>query len=459
MTIQILIVDDEQPIRESLSGLFEDEGYLVSSSASGEEAVARFRKSPADCVFLDIWMPGIDGLETMARIKQINPDVPVIMMSGHATIDTAVKATKQGAFDFIEKPFSLDKLLITLRNAVEKRRLELENSDLKVEAANRTPQLIGSSKPVNLVRRQLEKIKMSKQHVLLQGQHGVGKSIAARILHEGAAQSQVGFVKFKALGMDTKTIEAELFGYEKGAFSGALQAKRGRLEVAHGGTLYIEEIADIPLQTQEKILQAMLEHRLQHIGNASYIPCDIRLVVGTKYAKKELLEGEKILKGFYTQLHIATIQLPSLQERALDIPALLDMLIAEQVANLGGEPVKFSEEVVQLLQTYVWPGNVRELRNYVERCHLLCAGKELTLESMLPLDANTQQLLSFAAVPDDTVLQDGFHDARKRFERSYILHHLNKNEWNISKTAAEIGMERSQLHRKIKSHELNPESK
>ncbi|HID36565.1 MAG TPA: sigma-54-dependent Fis family transcriptional regulator [Ghiorsea sp.] len=456
MTIQILIVDDEQPIRESLSGLFEDEGYLVSSSASGEEAVARFRKSPTDCVFLDIWMPGIDGLETMARIKQINPDVPIIMMSGHATIDTAVKATKLGAFDFIEKPFSLEKLLITLRNAVEKRRLELENSDLKVEASHHIPQLIGSSKPVSLVRRQLDKIKMSKQHVILQGQHGVGKSIAARILHEGSAQSQVGFVRFKASGLDDKAIEAELFGYEKGAFAGALQAKRGRLEVAHGGTLYIEEIADIPLPTQEKIIQVMLEHRLQHMGNASYIPCDIRLVLGTKYSKEELLQSGKILKGFYLQLHAAVIQLPSLQEREQDIPELLTMLIAEQEAHLGGEPVKFSDEVVQLLQAYAWPGNVRELRNYVERCHLLCAGKELTLENMLPLDGNTQQLLSFSAVPDDTVLQDGFHDARKRFERSYILHHLDKNEWNISKTAADIGMERSQLHRKIKSHDLTP---
>ena len=459
MTIQILIVDDEQPIRESLSGLFEDEGYLVSTSASGEEAVARFRKNPADCVFLDIWMPGIDGLETMARLKQINPDVPIIMMSGHATIDTAVKATKQGAFDFIEKPFSLEKLLITLRNAVEKRRLELENLDLKIEVNNHSPQLIGNSKPVNLVRKRLDKVKMSKQHMILQGLHGVGKSIAARILHEGSSQSQVGFVTFKALGLDDQSIEAELFGYEKGAFAGALQAKRGRLEVAHGGTLYIEEIADIPLPIQEKIVQAMLEHRLKHLGNTSYVPCDIRLVLGTKFDKDALLQHENILKAFYTQLHMPSIPLPNLQERAEDIPELLDMLIAEQVAHLGGEPVKYTEEVVQLLQSYAWPGNVRELRNYVERCHLLCSGQELTLETMLPLDANTQQLLSFSAVPDDTVLQDGFHDARKRFERSYILHHLDKNEWNISKTAADIGMERSQLHRKIKSHDLMPEDK
>ncbi|MDQ7004488.1 MAG: sigma-54 dependent transcriptional regulator [Ghiorsea sp.] len=454
MTIQILIVDDEQPIRESLSGLFEDEGYLVSHSASGEEAVARFRKNPADCVFLDIWMPGIDGLETMARLKQINPDVPIIMMSGHATIDTAVKATKQGAFDFIEKPFSLDKLLITLRNAVEKRRLELENSDLKVEVNNRSPQFVGRSKAVSLIRRQLDKMKMNKQHMILQGQHGVGKSIAARIVHEGSGHSQVGFVAFKALGLDEQAIDAELFGYEKGAFTGALQARRGRLEVAHNGTLYIEEIADIPMRIQEKIVQVMLKHRLQHLGNTRYVPCDTRLILGSKHDKETLLQHGSILQAFYSQLHMITMTLPNLQERAEDISDLLQMLTAEQVAHLGGEPVHFSKEVVQLLQAYAWPGNVRELRNYVERCHLLCSGQVLTPETMLSLDENPQSPLSFSAVPDDTVLQDGFHDARKRFERSYILHHLDKNNWNISKTAVDIGMERSQLHRKIKAHDL-----
>jgi len=459
MTIQILIVDDEQPIRESLSGLFEDEGYLVSTSASGEEAVARFRKSPADCVFLDIWMPGIDGLETMSRLKQINPDIPIIMMSGHATIDTAVRATKLGAFDFIEKPFSLDKLLIVLRNAVEKRRLELENSDLKFETKKDIPQFVGDSKAVATVRKQLDKHANSEQHIILQGEHGVGKSIAARILHENSSRNTAAFVKFNALELDDASIESELFGYEKGAFAGALQTKRGRLEAGHQGTLFFEEISDIPLPVQEKVLQVMQEHRLQRLGNPRHVPCDVRIVAGSRFDKDTLLANNKILKGFYSQLHTVVIHLPTLEQRAEDIPSLLQMLVAEQVAHLGGKPVLFSEEVVQVLQSYGWPGNVRELRNYVERCHILCSGKELTLETMLPLDADVQQTLSYSSVPDDTVLLDGFHDARKRFECSYILHHLEKNEWNISKTAAEIGMERSQLHRKIKSHELTPPNK
>ena len=458
MTIQILIVDDEQPIRESLSGLFEDEGYLVSTSASGEEAVARFRKSPVDCVFLDIWMPGIDGLETLSRIKQINSDVPIIMMSGHATIDTAVQATKKGAFDFIEKPFSLDKLLIILRNAVEKRRLELENSDLKFETAKNTPQLIGDSKAINAVRKQLEKAAKNGQNVILQGEHGVGKSIAARIIHESSTRADAGFVKFKKMNLSSDAVKLELFGYEKGAFVGALQSKRGRLEMAHRGTMFIEEITDISLAVQEGLVQVLQEHRLQRLGNPGYIPCDARFVIGTQRSKAELLENGDFLKAFATQLQAVSIVMPKLSERIEDIPKLLDHLTAEQVTHLAGEPVAFDDEVIQVLQGYDWPGNVRELRNYVERCHILCSGQTLTLDTMLPLNAETQQVGSFSSVPDDTVLEDGFHDARKQFERGYILHHLNKNDWNISKTAADIGMERSQLHRKIKSHELVQEN-
>ena len=455
MTIQILIVDDEQPIRESLSGLFEDEGYLVSTSASGEEAVVRFRKSPVDCVFLDIWMPGIDGLETMSRIKQINPDVPIIMMSGHATIDTAVRATKLGAFDFIEKPFSLEKLLITLRNAVEKRRLELENSDLKLESKQLCPRFLGASKAVQTLCRKLDKVKSNDKPVLLSGDHGTGKSIAAKIIHEDSSRSEAPFMKFSAIGMDEAGIEAELYGYEKGAFAGAMQAHRGRLEAAHLGVLYIEEIADVPMLVQQKLLEVTQQHRIQRLGNQSHLPCDIRLVIGSKHTKANLLSEGKIIKDLCAQV----VEMPTLQQRSNDIPALLERLTHEQAKHLGGAPVVFDDDAVEALKAYVWPGNVRELRNYIERTHMLYEGQNITFETMLPLDLDATQINKFSAVPDDSVLLDGFHDARKRFECSYILHHLDKNDWNISKTATDIGMERSQLHRKIKSHELTPPHK
>ena len=459
MTVHILIVDDEQPIRESLSGLFEDEGYLVSAAPSGEEAVARFRKHPADCIFLDIWMPGIDGLETMSRIKQIDPNVPVIMMSGHATIDTAVRATKQGAFDFIEKPFSSDKLLILLRNAIEKRRLSIENSDLKYESSRDCPQLIGDSPVMQGVRKSVKQAAMSESPVLILGEHGAGKSVVARLLHEGSLRKDAPFVNIHAGVIGEENIENELFGFEKGSFSGALQAQRGRLEAAHQGTVYFDEVTDVPLESQLRLIKVMQERRVMRKGNTKPSPCDVRMIAGSFYTVDDLSSEELLSKELFKRLGTTTIYIPSLKHRPEDIPQLLPFLAEEQAVHLGGEAVTFSEDVIAVLQAYDWPGNVRELRNYVERCHILWPGKMLTVDTMLPLDASIHHAPSFTSVPDDSVLLDGFHDARKRFERSYIAHHLEKNDWNVSKTATDIGMERSQLHRKIKSHNLIPPEK
>lgn len=452
MTTHILIVDDEQPIRESLRGLFEDEGFMVSTSASGEEAVARFRKHPADCVFLDIWMPGIDGLETMARIKQIDANAPVIMMSGHATIDTAVRATRQGAFDFIEKPFSSEKLLILLRNAIEKRRLAIENSDLKYESKRNAPILIGQSAAVQKVRKQIEKCASGDGMVLILGEHGTGKSVAASMLHEHSSRAQASFIHVHTgLAADANL---ELFGFEKGAFPTALQTQRGRLEIAHRGSVFFEEIAAIDMDAQLELLRVIDQKRLNRLGNSTPIACDIRVLVSTLSSPETLLKEERLAKPLFERLRSNIIQMPRLNERGEDIPALLAHLAEEEAKSLGGGEVRFDDDVVQLLQQYGWPGNVRELRNYVERCHILCPGQLITADTMLPLDGMLNIEGSLARVPDDSVLQDGFHDARKRFEYRYIAHHLEKNNWNVSKTATEIGMERSQLHRKIKSYNL-----
>ena len=458
MTIHILIVDDEQPIRESLQGLFEDEGYLVSTAPSGEEAVARFRKHPVDCIFLDIWMPGIDGLETMSRIKQMDADVPVIMMSGHATIDTAVRATKLGAFDFIEKPFASEKLLILLRNAIEKRRLATENFDLRQENSRVSSQLIGDSPVIQEVRKTIKKASMKDTPVMIVGEHGTGKSIVARLLHEASQRQGKPYVIFHTGTLSKEDVQHELFGYEKGAFVGALYTQRGRLEAAHEGVIYFEEITQVPLSLQQCLFKAIQEKRVQRLGNQKQHPCDVRLIMSSCCTQDILLSGNTLLPELYAKMNGTTICMPKLKDRLEDIPALLTFLAQEQVESLGGEPVTFSDDVVTLLRVYDWPDNIRELRNYVERCHILCPGQMLTVETMLPLDAS-QQKPSFSAVPDDSVLMDGFHDARKQFERSYIIHHLEKNEWNVSKTAADIGMERSQLHRKIKSHDLTPPNK
>ncbi|MDQ6989221.1 MAG: sigma-54 dependent transcriptional regulator [Mariprofundaceae bacterium] len=454
MTSRILIVDDEQPICESLAGLFEDEGYLVSTAPSGEEAVARFRKQPVDCIFLDIWMPGIDGLETMQRIKQLDAQVPVIIMSGHATIDTAVRATKLGAFDFIEKPFSSEKLLILLRNALEKRRLAQENTDLKFEHQRDCPLLIGQSKAIEDVKALIEKVAMSDAPALILGEHGTGKSIAARLLHEYSKRKSAAFMSVNVAGIADSHLESEIFGHEKGAFAGALHGQRGRLEAAHQGTLFVDEISGIPLGIQANILQVMQQKRLRRLGNPTPVACDVRIIAASLFEPETLLNDALLREDFYYRLNVLTIKMPSLRDRREDIPLLLDFLAQEQAEHLGGEQVSFDAEVVSLLQAYDWPGNVRELRNYLERCHILCSGQCLNKNSMLPLDASHQETPTYTSVPDDSVLLDGFHDARKRFERSYIFHHLEKNAWNVSKTASDIGMERSQLHRKIKAYGL-----
>jgi len=458
MTVHIMIVDDEQPICESLSGLFEDEGYLVSTAPSGEEAVARFRKHPADCIFLDIWMPGIDGLETMTRLKQIDPDVPVIMMSGHATIDTAVRATRQGAFDFIEKPFSTDKLLIILRNAIDRRALSAENSDLKYEDKRKLPQMIGHSAVMKEVRKQIDKASTSDAPILIMGEHGTGKSVVARLIHEKSKRQKKAYVKFKAAAFHAEHMYHELMGYEKGAFAGALHSQRGRLEAAHQGTTYFESVTDLTEEVQEALIKVMQEKRIQHVGSTKKVACDVRVIMGTHLTQQAFLSENRVNQALYAKTNGAVIYLPKLKQHLDDIPDLLAFLAKDEAQNFGEEMVTFSDDVIEEMQAYHWPGNVRELRNYVERCHILCPGQRLTVETMLPIDGSSQNT-GFTSLPDDSVLLDGFHDARKRFERSYIEHHLEKNEWNVSKTAMDIGMERSQLHRKIKAHDLIPPNK
>lgn len=459
MSAQIMIVDDEQAIRESLQGLFEDEGYGVSSAPSGEEAVARFRKHPADCILLDIWMPGIDGLETMSRIRQISKDVPIIIMSGHATIDTAVRATRDGAFDFVEKPLSSDKLLILVRNALEKRKLEQENSDLKQNIRQQTRQeLIGKSRQIQDVIKMIRRIAATDAPVLIVGEHGTGKAVAAKMLHGQSRRADAPFVEVNTASIPENQMDSELFGHEKGAFPGALHAQRGRFETAHGGVLFFDEISELSLATQAKILRVMQERKLQRIGNPAPIEADVRILGASSHDPEQLLHEGKLREDFYYRLNVVSLHLPSLLQRLEDLPLLAETLADEQSKLLGGEPISFSDEVLTLMQAYPWAGNVRELRNYIERCQILQPGEEITPDNMPPLDMggshSQQQKQGF-----NGSFGHSFHHAKESFERSYLLHHLEKHEWNVSRTATDIGMERSQLHRKIKSFGLTPPGK
>ena len=463
MTSRIMIVDDEQAIRESLQGLFEDEEYLVVCAASGEEAIARLRRQAVDCVLLDIWMPGIDGLETLSRIHQIDARLPVIMMSGHATIDTAVRATRQGAFDFVEKPVSFDRLAILARNAVQKRRLEQENVDLKrqEQLQQSRQELIGDSKAIDEVRTLIGRVALSDSPVLILGEHGTGKAVAARLLHASSRRKDSPFVEVNTASVPAHLMDSELFGHEKGAFSGALHSQRGRFEVAHQGSLFFDEVTELSLSAQAKVLRVMQERSVQRLGNPGTLPCNVRLIAASARDLEKALADEQLREDFYYRLNVVSIRMPALRERLSDLPLLIETLAGEQARELGGEPVQFTPEVVAELSAYHWPGNVRELRNYIERCHILMPGEEMNPDNMLPPDqAGAQkQINGQASVVADIPEADSFHEAREIFERQFLLQQLEKHEWNISRTANDIGMERSQLHRKIKSFGLTPPQK
>jgi len=497
MTARIMIVDDEKPIRDSLQGLFEDEEYLVVCAASGEEAIARLRKQPVDCVLLDIWMPGIDGLETLNRIHLMDANLPVIMMSGHATIDTAVRATRQGAFDFVEKPVSFDRLMILARNAVQKRSLEQENRELKLQETSHHNQqeLIGNSDAISEVKTLIKRVALSDAPVLILGEHGTGKDVAARMLHAASKRKGSPFIAVNTASIPVARMDSELFGHEKGAFTGALHAQRGRFEAAHQGVLFFDEITELSMAVQAKVLHVLQARVVQRLGNPSLIDCNVRLIAASARDLDLALQQEKIREDFYYRLNVVSIHMPSLRNRLDDLPALIRALAEEQAGELGGEAVRFDEDVITRLKSYAWPGNVRELRNYIERCHILMPGEQMSISNMLPpgqsstlqsstlqsstLQSSTLQssALQSSALQSSTLQSsvrqsavgsategnlsalsmndnDSFHNAREIFERSFLLQHLNKHKWNISRTATEIGMERSQLHRKIKAFSL-----
>jgi len=447
---RIMVVDDEQAIRDSLQGLFEDEDYQVVCAASGEEAVARLRKEPVDCVLLDIWMPGIDGLETLVRLKKIDENIPVVMMSGHATIDTAVRATRQGAFDFVEKPLSSDKLLILVRNAMEQRQLARENVDLKQHVGKQSRcDLIGHSSAIDEVRQSLKQAAATDESVLILGEHGTGKTVAARFLHQYSKRTGGAFVAVNTASIPEARIDTELFGHEKGAFPGALHTRRGCFEEADGGSLFFDELTDLSMAAQAGILRVLQERIIRRIGGSVTIPVNVRMLAASCHDPEQMLRDGILREDFHCHLKVLNIRMPTLRERREDIPLLAETLANDQAKASGGNPVRFTEEAVRRLQSCPWFGNVRELRNYIERCYILKQGESIEVEDMPPLGQGDVRV--------DANLSNTFHSARDAFERNYLLHHLNNNDWNVSRTAEDIGMERSQLHRKIKSFGLSDE--
>ena len=454
MAGDILIVDDEADIREIVAEILEDEGFEGRKAGSAEQALAAVAERRPSLVLLDIWLEGsgMDGLEVLARLKAQHPDLPVVMFSGHGNIETAVEAIRRGAFDFIEKPFETDRLLHVVSRAIEVASLARENRELRLRGAAES-ELIGTSAGMEQVRSQLERVAPTNSRVLISGPPGAGKEVAARMLHLASRRAAAPFVVLNAATMAPERMEVELFGVDPDAPSNGEAGKVGVFEQAHGGTLLLDEVADMPLETQGKILRVLVDQRFVRVGGTQKVQVDVRVVSATnRDLEKEVREG-RFRQDLYHRLNVVPIRMPGLRQRAEDIPDLVAHFMQKASRSLGLPIRELGAEVVAALQTHAWPGNVRQLRNVIERMLIMAPdgnGGRLTAD-MLPPDILEDSPSALSAVNGEDVLSLSLREAREVFEREYLMTQISRFGGNISRTAEFVGMERSALHRKLKS--------
>ena len=440
---RIFVVDDEAPIRRSLEGILSDEGYEVSLAVSGEEALEMLDSDVPDLMLLDIWLPGIDGLEVLSRVKQKIPDLPVIMISGHGNVESAVKATRLGAFDFIEKPLDIDKTLLSLRNGLKVLRLTRENQMLRGE----TPDLVGNSPAISELRAAIATVAPTNSWVLITGENGTGKELVANAIHRLSSRAAGPMIEVNCAAIPEELIESELFGHEKGAFTGANARRQGRFDLANGGTLFLDEIADMSIKTQAKILRILQEQRFERVGGVQTIKVDVRVVAATNKDLSREIEARRFRQDLYYRLNVVPLHVPALRERKEDIPLLVRDFLKEQTISLPGKTI--SPMALQALQAYHWPGNVRELKNMIERLVIMAPGQVIDARS-LPSNFN-QDLSGVANSPLENLLNEDYRTARAEFEKIYLQNKLNESGGNISQLAKEIGLERSHLYKKFKA--------
>lgn len=446
----ILIIDDEKDIRTSLTGILEDEGYQVLNAESGLEGIDTARQELPDLILLDIWMPGMDGLETLERLKEHLPQVTVIMISGHGTIETAVKATKLGAFDFIEKPLSLEKVLISVANALQLQELKVENAELK-RSASENCELIGESPEVVTLRETIKRVATTSASVLINGENGSGKELIASSVHCNSLRRERPFITVHCSAIPEELIESELFGHEKGAFVGATSHRKGRFDQADGGTLLLDEIGELPLNTQAKILRFLQEGRFERVGGIRRLSADIRIIAATSKSLEQDVASGKFSADLFYQLSTITLNAPALRERLDDIEPLVQYFVAQFFRREGGEAKAFLPEALDKLRCYSWPGNLRELKNVVERILIVIPGRVISAEDIPRLSGEP----STGPAHEGIHTRSALRDAREDFEREFIIQKLEENDWNISRTAELIELERSNLHRKIKSYGID----
>lgn len=453
MTKRILIIDDETSIQQSLCGILEDENFSAVSVSSAEEGIALLEEEQIDLVLLDIWLgEKMDGMTALSVIKE-RFNLPVIMISGHGTIETAVQATRNGAFDFIEKPLSYDKIILAIRNGLRFAQLEQENLLFR-ETAKRQTEITGTSRAINSIREQIEMVAPTDAWVLIRGDHGTGKELVAQSIHRLSSSNSKPMIEVNCAAIPEELIESELFGHEKGSFTGAHVAKKGKFDQANGGILFLDEIGDMSLKTQAKILRILQEQKFERVGGSKTIQVNVRVLAATNKNLEEEIESGNFRADLFWRLNVVPIHVPKLQDRLEDIPLLVESLMAS-ISGKGIKPKTFSEDAIDALREHPWPGNVRELRNFVERIAIMCQDEEINgaqIRTFLtPGDSSTTTIGTASLTP---FLTSDFKEAKRLFEREYLLQKLEVNDHNISKTAEQIGLERSHLHKKLKSLDL-----
>lgn len=446
---RILIVDDETSIRETLREILEYEDYEIEEAEDGEKALALIKKFNYDVVLADIKMPKLDGMELLEKSKEIAPELPFIMISGHGTMETAVEATKKGAFDFINKPPDLNKLLITVRNAVDKNNLVIETKVLKRQIT-KTREIIGDSPSIKKIKQTIEKVAPTDARVLVTGENGTGKELVARWIHEKSNRANKPLIEVNCAAIPGELIESELFGHEKGSFTSAHKQKLGKFEKASGGTLFLDEIGDMSLAAQAKVLRALQENKVTRVGGEKDIDVDVRVIAATnKDLMTEINEGN-FREDLYHRISVIVIHVPTLNERTADIPVLAEKFLEEICQDNGMNKKQFTPGALEALKSVYWSGNIRELRNVIERLIILCDQKITEEDVQLYANNGKKRPGTIDAITE----YEKFQDFKDYAEKMFIDAKLKKNNWNVAKTAAEIDIQRSHLYNKIDKFNL-----
>lgn len=452
MSPTVLVVDDEAGVRSSLAGVLSDEGYVVETVDSGEACLQRAGEHVFDLIVLDIWLPGVDGLETLTTLRARGVDAQVVMISGHGSIEAAVRAIKLGAFDFVEKPLSLDKTVLVVRNALRQRRLEVENEALRADAGRRQV-MVGGSPVMAELRQQVAMAAPTNGRVLIQGENGTGKELVARSLHALSRRAAGPFVDVNCAAIPEDLIESELFGHVRGAFTGAVQDRRGKFELADEGTIFLDEIADMSLKTQAKVLRVLQEQVVERVGGRDGVPVDVRVVAATNKSLPEEIQAGRFRDDLFYRLNVVPIVVPPLRDRRDDVGRLSEHFLSIYAGEYGHGVKRIDPEGLAVLRHYDWPGNVRELRNVIERVVIMVPGSVVTAQDLSFLKASTSVGSGPAA---HTTVAVRLHEARDQFERDYILSALAAQRGNISRAADALGLERSNLYRKMRTFGIRP---